>query len=80
LIKEKRLAVEKHGRDHLSQDWEVEWFKRHGRRSELAEEKLKAETGSGPAGLAAGDSTLTATRPIQLLGRKENFSLGLGFG
>ena len=41
LIKEKRLAAEKHGRDHLLQDREVERFKRHGRRSELAEEKLK---------------------------------------
>jgi excisionase family DNA binding protein len=33
LIKEKRLAAEKHGRDHLLQDREVERFKRHGRRS-----------------------------------------------
>jgi len=30
LIKEKRLAAEKHGRDHLLQDREVERFKRHG--------------------------------------------------
>ena len=35
LIKEKRLAAEKHGRDHLLQDREVERFKRHGRRSGL---------------------------------------------
>ena len=33
LIKEKRLAAEKHGRDHLLQDRVVERFKRHGRRS-----------------------------------------------
>jgi excisionase family DNA binding protein len=33
LIKEKRLAAEKHGRDHLLQDREVERFRRHGRRS-----------------------------------------------
>ena len=33
FIKEKRLAAEKHGRDHLLQDREVERFKRHGRRS-----------------------------------------------
>jgi excisionase family DNA binding protein len=33
LIKEKRLAAEKHGRDHLLQDREVERFKQHGRRS-----------------------------------------------
>ena len=33
LIKEQRLVAEKHGRDHLLQDREVERFKRHGRRS-----------------------------------------------
>jgi excisionase family DNA binding protein len=33
LTKEKRLAAEKHGRDHLLQGREVERFKRHGRRS-----------------------------------------------
>jgi excisionase family DNA binding protein len=33
LIKENRLVAEKHGRDHLLQDREVERFKRHGRRS-----------------------------------------------
>jgi excisionase family DNA binding protein len=33
LIKAKRLVAEKHGRNHLLQDREVERFKRHGRRS-----------------------------------------------
>lgn len=33
LIKDKRLAAAKHGRDHLLQDREVERFQRHGRRS-----------------------------------------------
>ena len=33
LIKEGRLAAEKHGRDHLLQGREVERFRRHGRRS-----------------------------------------------
>jgi excisionase family DNA binding protein len=33
LIKEKRLAAEKHGRDHLLQDLEVERFRQCGRRS-----------------------------------------------
>ena len=33
LIKEQRLAAEKHGRDHLLEDQEVERFRRHGRRS-----------------------------------------------
>lgn len=33
LIKEKRLAAEKRGRDHLLQDQDVERFKRHGRKS-----------------------------------------------
>ena len=33
LIKEQWLAAEKHGGDHLLQDWAVERFKQHGRRS-----------------------------------------------
>lgn len=33
LIKQKRLAAEKRGRDHLLEDREVERFKRQGRRS-----------------------------------------------
>ena len=47
LIKEQRLAAEKHGRDHLLQDREVERFKRHGRRSGrmIKAEMLKAEIG-----------------------------------
>jgi excisionase family DNA binding protein len=33
LIKQKRLVAEKHGRDHLLEDIEVERFKNTGRKS-----------------------------------------------
>jgi excisionase family DNA binding protein len=46
LIKEERLAAEKHGRDHLLQDREVERFKRHGRRSGPKGERLLWSGGS----------------------------------
>ena len=50
LIKEQRLAAEKHGRDHLLQDREVERFKRHGRRSGNCEVQSLKSNGLKPGG------------------------------